>query len=74
MDIIHTSNMFGLATNLGHMDFYQDEGASHVKVCDNVSDRETNLENVVVYEEENSGIRSMRRCTWMVLRRGTCQR
>jgi len=58
VDIIHTSDKFGLAESLGHMDFYQDGGASHVKACDQVGDRASNLASVVVYEEENSGNRA----------------
>jgi hypothetical protein len=53
VDIIHTSEKFGLATNLGHMDFYQDHGASQVEACDNLKDRATNLNNVILYEEQN---------------------
>lgn len=53
VDIIHTSEKFGLAKNLGHMDFYQDHGASQVEACDNYIDRATNLNNVILFEEEN---------------------
>jgi len=55
VDIIHTSENFGLASNLGHMDFYQDGGASNIKACDKFADRVNNFDNVVIYEEENHG-------------------
>lgn len=53
VDIIHTSDKFGLSKNLGHMDFYQDSGPSKVKACDQVDNRATNLDKVILYEEAN---------------------
>lgn len=50
VDIIHTSGKFGLDQKLGHMDFYQDGGASEVAACDDLSDR---YNNVILYEEDN---------------------
>ena len=54
VDIIHTSKRFGITQNLGHMNFYQDNGPSKVNACDKIIDRFENQENVIIYEEEKN--------------------
>ncbi|RNA24596.1 pancreatic triacylglycerol lipase [Brachionus plicatilis] len=52
VDIVHTSDEFGLSEKNGHMDFYPDLG--DVNACNEVKQRFDNLENVILYEEANS--------------------
>ncbi|CAF1027663.1 unnamed protein product [Brachionus calyciflorus] len=49
VDIIHTSDNFGLDEKNGHMDFYPDLG--DINACNEVKQRFDNLENVILYEE-----------------------
>lgn len=51
VDIIHTSDNFGLSEKNGHMDFFPDLG--EVTACNEVKNRFENLENVILYEEAN---------------------
>lgn len=53
VDIIHTSESFGLPEKNGHMDFYPDLGPSNINVCSDIKDRFENQENVILYEESN---------------------
>ena len=53
VDIIHTSQDFGIAGNSGHMDFYPDDGPNQLKACDMMNKLDTD-ENAILYEEESS--------------------
>lgn len=54
MDIIHTSEQFGLTEKNGHMDFYPDSGPSSINACsDSVINRfENENENFILFEEK----------------------
>lgn len=54
VDIIHTSDKFGLIQRNGHMDFYPDSGPSEISSCDDTKTRFENYESVILYEEENN--------------------
>lgn len=53
VDIIHTSEQFGLPDKNGHMDFYPDSGPSNLNACNDVVGRFENLDNVILYEEKS---------------------
>jgi hypothetical protein len=55
VDIIHTSDKFGLAESNGHMDFYPDKGPSEVTACRDLENRFNTYENVILYEESQKG-------------------
>jgi len=50
VDVIHTSNQFGIVEKSGHMDFYPDEGPSKISACDFHNYK---FEKVIIYEEKN---------------------
>jgi hypothetical protein len=51
VDIIHTSEKFGLAEKSGHMDFYPDFGPSNVTQCSDLNTRYDLYDNVIIYQE-----------------------
>lgn len=53
VDILHTSENFGLADKLGHMDFFVDDGPSEVTACSNIKDRFDTSDKFILYEETN---------------------
>ena len=55
VDVIHSSKYFGLDEKTGHMDFYEDGGASAVSACDDFTDRAKNHEYIVLYEDKING-------------------
>lgn len=53
VDIIHTSEQFGLSEKNGHMDFYPDSGPSSINACNDITVRfENDDNNVILYEEK----------------------
>lgn len=54
VDIIHTSENFGLADKLGHMDFFVDNGPSEVTACSGIKDRFDTSDKFILYEEDKN--------------------
>ena len=50
VDVIHTSDNFGLSEKSGLMDFYGDKGPSKINSCDHLGDRLKN-EYVILYDD-----------------------
>lgn len=53
VDIVHTSQQFGLVDKHGHMDFYPDSGPSGINACGDILNRYENDDNVILFEEDS---------------------